>query len=333
MDSSKSANRAVRIFSGLVLFYVAALALAWLIQWALPLELGIEGMVKSVLLLLFPAVILFPIALLLRRWRAALLLIPLVAVLLLSYGPFFLSRSNTPAADQPILRVMTFNIQRPEDTIQPILDVIWDADADVVAIQELNTPAADQFESQLSEQYPHQALHPDDNGYAGQGVLSKLPIQDDIYWRNEFLDEKYGHQRVDLEWEGTTITLFNTHPIVPYTRGDNHTQELRVLLERAEGVTNPLILAGDFNLTDVFEMYQTVTDTYTDAYRAVGDVGFGFSYPYRSGPVPPLLRVDYVFYSDLFQGIDAQVWSASGGSDHLPVIARVTLREQTSGAP
>lgn len=277
---------------------------------------------------MIPVLVLFPLCLLLRRWRVALLLLPILVLFFFSYGRFLLPRAGVEEATSS-LSVLTFNIQSPEQEIDAMVDIIRDVNADVVAIQELNSSMADALEDRLGETYPHQALHPRDGDNAGQGVLSRFPIVHDEYWRNDFLEEKLGHQRVDVDWSESLFTLFNTHPLPAYAsdRGfnaSNHTQELTELLDRAANVSTPVILAGDFNMTDAFDMYRRFTESYTDAYAAVGRVGFGFTFPYMSGnPIPPLMRIDYVFYDTTFEGVEASVWSESGGSDHLPLLVRL----------
>ncbi|MDX2139325.1 MAG: hypothetical protein SF123_14665 [Chloroflexota bacterium] len=84
-------------------------------------------------------------------------------------------------------------------------------------------------------------------------------------------------------------------------------------------------------MTEAFDLYQIITDRYTDAFAAVGEVGFGFTFPHITRrPLPPVLRLDYVFYDSHFRGIDARVWSDSGSSDHLPVLVRLALRDAGS---
>jgi endonuclease/exonuclease/phosphatase (EEP) superfamily protein YafD len=72
-----------------------------------------------------------------------------------------------------------------------------------------------------------------------------------------------------------------------------------------------------------------------DAYRVAGDGG-GFTAPTRLEtlarsdlplgdlPIPPLLRIDYVWVSAQWRVSDAWVGD-SAGSDHLPVLARLAL--------
>jgi endonuclease/exonuclease/phosphatase (EEP) superfamily protein YafD len=313
-EGSSQTPRWLNIFGVIVGGYGLIVLIAWILQWALPTTVQLSGLIESVLqLLMFPVLVLFPLCLLLRRWRVVLLLLPVLILFFFAYGRFLLPRVDVDG-DGSSLRVLTFNIQAPEQEIDPILDVIRDVNADVVAIQELNSAVAGALENQLSETYPHQALHPRDQDNAGQGVLSRFPIVDDEYWRNDFLEEKLGHQRIP--------------PYAP-DRGfnaDNHTQELIELLDRAANVSNPVILTGDFNMTDAFDMYHRITETYSDAYAAVGTIGFGFTLPRVSrSPLPPLFRIDYVFYDRAFVGVEAHVWSESGGSDHLPVLVRLVL--------
>ncbi|MDX2139326.1 MAG: hypothetical protein SF123_14670 [Chloroflexota bacterium] len=222
----------IRIAGSIAGIYAGLMLLAWIIQWVLPTDTGIGGIIEILMqLLMFPALVLLPICLLLRRWRASFLLLIVVGLFLFAYGRLLLPRSDTSGGES-MISLLTFNIQAPDEDVMPIVNVIRAADADVVALQELSSPAADAIASQLSELYPHRALHPRDQDNAGQGVLSRLPILDDEYWRNEFLEDQLGHQRVELDWNGTVVTLFNTHPLPPYApdigfNAHNHTQELR----------------------------------------------------------------------------------------------------------
>lgn len=303
--------------------------LAWILQRFLATDIALVGMIESVLqMLLFGAFIFFPLCVLFRRWRGALLLVPLLILFVIAYGRLFVPRAQAGEGDLA-RSIMTFNIQAPEDAIGSIIAVIRDSGADIVAVQELTSRAAARFDAELAELYPYQALHPRDNDNAGQGVLSRMPILDDEYWRLESLDTKLGHQRVVVDWDGTPVTLFNTHPVPPLTQRGfstvNHTIELTDVLNRAEAVDGPVVIVGDFNMSEAFDLYQRFTERYTDAYAEVGQVGFGFTFPQGRFLPFPIVRLDYVFYDAAFRGVEARVWPDSGGSDHLPVLARLIL--------
>ena len=318
----------------LVIGYGGVIFLLWILQWLISEQAPYLGMVKSAIpLLLLPALILLPLCLLLRKWRLSLALVPAVAAFLISYGVFFLPRSQEAVSTFP-LRIMTFNIQAPDEgEVASLVEIIRAADADVMAVQELSPAAADQFSAVLADLYPHQALHTEASYiHAGQGVLSRYPIVADEYWRYDQNQSALGHQRVVVEAPQSEVVFYNTHPIPPYSsagfHAPQHTEALRDVLARANAERAPTVILGDFNMTDQFHEYRRIRETFTDAYRAVGDIGFGFTFPHDKWTgVPPLIRLDYIFYSPNWRGISADVWPGSGSSDHAPLLTQLSLSD------
>jgi vancomycin resistance protein VanJ len=335
-DKQQQEKRQAGIFFYLVVGYGVTVFVLWLAQWIVSEQIPLMGMIKSSLhIFLIPAMLLLPLFLLLRRWRLAAILGPVVVVFLLSWGVFFLPRGQEDVATGAEIRVATFNLQAPnEDAVTSLVDIVREVDADVVAVQELSIPAADRFSTALADLYPHQALNPQPEGNAGQGMLSRYPILADDYWQAQEEPMPLGHQRVVLEIDGVETVFYNTHPVPPYTpnagiQSAEHTRALRYLIDQAKDDSAPVILMGDFNMSDHFHEYRRIVEEFTDAYKAVGDIGFGFTYPHDKWTgVPPLVRLDYVFYSDDWQGISADVWPGSGSSDHAPLVAEVKLRSK-----
>ncbi len=134
-----------------------------------------------------------------------------------------------------------------------------------------------------------------------------------------------------LDIDNTEVVFYNTHPIPPYTPGSGlhaaqQTEALHKVLARARQESAPVIILGDFNMTDQFHEYRRIVKSFTDAYKAVGDIGFGFTYPHDKWPlVPPLIRLDYIFYSAQWAGIRADVWRGPSSSDHAPLLADLVL--------
>jgi vancomycin resistance protein VanJ len=315
-----------------VLGYVLLLYALWAVQWLMNERDPYVGWIRSFLyLLILPSFLLLPIFLSLRRGWWTMGLIPPMIAFLVAYGVFFVPRTQLPGKDDLDLRILTFNIQIPEnENIIPIVEVIEASQADVVAVQELSQSAADKIAAALAAEYPYQALHPQEYAPAGQGLLSRYPIIEETYWRYTEYDWSFGHQRVVLQIDGAPLVVFNTHPVPFYTpaRGLSADRHLRVLLdvmERTLAETVPVVLLGDFNITDQSHIYRQITDHYTDAYRAVGKIGFGFTYPADRPWLPPFVRLDFIFYSNEWTGVSAHVWPRSGSSDHFPVLARLIL--------
>jgi endonuclease/exonuclease/phosphatase (EEP) superfamily protein YafD len=291
-------------------------------------------------LMLMPPLILLPICLLLRRWRLALTLAPAVLVFLLSYGVLFLPRTVRAIPDTVSFSVLTYNLHIEKHVFEPMINLIREADADVVAFQELSRLASERFAVELSDLYPYRAFHLSNRSSSwGQGILSRYPIVSDEYWHINL-----GHQRVEVLVQNRRVTLYNTHPahlfrLTDETGIDTQSRdvEINTLLDRATQDDGALIILGDFNMSDQSEDYQRLTALYTDVYREVG-WGMGFTFPDFSQPqsrptalrdrnlsIQPFVRLDYIFHNEGVQALEALVWPTSGGSDHRPVYARLAL--------
>lgn len=269
------------------------------------------------------AIVLLVPCIIFRRFRILLLMLIPTLAFTINYLPMYISREVNPPTDAEILTIMTYNINvRPRD-LNKIADDIWQADADIVAIQELTPQSAEVFERQLSTLYPYRALHPI-NGFSGQAILSKYPIIADEFWTIYL-----GHQRAVIDVDGTEVTLYNVHPIhhvLPFWGFDTslRTEEINVFMEDAIQDTTPVIIMGDFNMTDQSSDYQRVTEYFYDSYRRVG-YGMGTTFPAHIRFLPTLVRIDYVFHSYDFTPLKADVLRTTGGSDHRPLVVELAL--------
>ncbi len=294
-------------------------------------------------MLMLPALVLLPLNLVFRRrWVALAQVIP-TAVFISAYGRFFLPRKptvETPSSRQ--LKILTFNIHSEAEVLEPMLAILRECDADIISLQELSAEAAECFHISLSDLYPYRALHTNHRANSGQGVLSRFPITSQAYWQNPNIARKIlGHLRVEMDIDGTTVTVYNTHPIHPGMSDDGFSTrprgaEIDVVLAQVAHDTGPILIMGDFNMTDQSEDYQRITAQFEDSFGATG-YGMGFTFPDLSTfqslpgywPLPvrlfPFLRLDYIFYNSAFQPIKAYAWPTSGGSDHRPVLAILSL--------
>jgi vancomycin resistance protein VanJ len=324
----------VVLFNILTALYVLLLVALLAVQVLLP-DAQLNVLTRSALaLLLFPGVVLLFFAILMRRWRVVLLLMLPSLAFLIVWGPLFLPRSSAVSVETKQISVMTFNIHGYSKNLDTLGSIIRESDADVVAVQELSFEAQQYFADNLADKYPYQSLHPEEIAYAGQGVLSRYPIEADEYWRPEDQRPITGYQRVVLNVDGRQVILYNAHPPTSITgHGFNigpHSQGVEDLLRRIDSDSGPLIVLGDFNMTEQFGNYVELAKRFKDTYREAGQVGPGFTFPaakhvplplIRRVPLPAVLRLDYIFHSEQFKGIDARVWPQSGLSDHYPVRA------------
>jgi vancomycin resistance protein VanJ len=271
------------------------------------------------------------------RWRWGLLALqaPGIVAFLVCYAPLLLPHSPTAAAsDAPTFTAATYNIEAITSDPQRVLKVTAGLNADVIGLEELGPDHAALFEKDLSEKYPYQALYPQLPVH-GVGLLSRYPIlsQELI---PPFPDSML-YLRATLDVNGTRVAVYVVHPppprqfISPLTYDDSRRDaEIAVLIDKyLAHETGPVIVLGDFNMTDQSDAYRRMDRGFDEAFRTAG-WGLGFTFPdkIRSSIrlIPRLIRIDYVWYNATFAASGAQVGGDSGTSDHRPVVAQLVLK-------
>jgi endonuclease/exonuclease/phosphatase (EEP) superfamily protein YafD len=281
-------------------------------------------------LFLLLSIFLLPIALLLRRWRLSLALLPSILFIVWQWGGLFLPASPVQAqGNERPLTILSYNMRSDGRDSAMYLNVIRDTDADIVALQELGYSEAEAIQWHLSGLYPYMALHPSNYPTQGQGILSRFPLSEDYYWQYDYLPASLGHQRIVADLgEGISLTIYNLHPSHAGMAGEFydpsfHKREIDDILALLELEEGEGILVGDFNMTDLSEEYGLITEGYSDAFREVGQ-GFGWTFTMRS---PAFLRLDYLFYNESIRAVSARVWPSTGGSDHYPLLVELLMSE------
>lgn len=264
----------------------------------------------------------------------------------LTWGDVFVPTADATTDGRPTLTVMTLNVLASNRQHGYLAGMIEAESPDVVALQELEPDEAAALVQALGDRYPHRALHAVPK--LGAGVLSRYPLRhvEDF----QLSDGGNWGQRVEIEAPVGRLTLLNVHPAVPRlvwseTGGvlpvpsydtARRNAEVRRLTAMIEGVRGPLLVTGDFNVTEYSSDYHAMRARLGDAYRAAGR-GLGLTFPRpwsfpRDLPAPwPVVRLDYVWYSEALRPVAAYVGS-SGGSDHRPVIVQFAPAEPRASA-
>ncbi len=237
-----------------------------------------------------------------------------------------------------LITVMTYNVANGLARPENLLPLLRDSGADVIALQELATDQSQAIASGLHDIYPHMSLFP--GGIPGKGLLSRTPIE------SEELIELHPDRpdlKVGVMLNGIPLTFLVAHPPPPrlhfkgLVQRPHAQKQLQSLLDLTHA-GGPSVLLGDFNLHQRHPVYATIRDSgLTDSFAAVGR-GTGQTLPKRMArwayqgnrlgnvTLPAMVRIDYVWHTHHLRSLEAWVGD-HGGSDHLPVLARLALAE------
>lgn len=295
-----------------------------------------------------PLPVLALIAVLTRQQRLWIGIGATVVIGLYLYGGYLLPTRAAHSTPESSLTVMTYNVgvRAPYHKLPlaHIADTVRAANPDVVAFQESGEPIIAMLQHELMLEYPYQMLdsQPFYTG-AGMAVISRYPL----YESTEALEGRYWFgtpQVLVLDFHGRSVMLINFHAAAVHFRWkfeqnrDLREQQARALaLFASQHPDCPLLALGDLNSTPLNTAYRIVTTPLNDAWREAG-WGTGCSFPapipgkpwvrLKTLPVPvpaPLVRVDYILYSDHWYPVEVRKGPLNKATDHLSVVARFTL--------
>ena len=258
-----------------------------------------------------------------------------------------------------------YNWKHNKETRNKIFDMLKKEDPDILCFQEfyLNKPAKtfttrDTLVKFMKARYVHD-FYPmviKNEQFYGMATFSRYPIvkKGNIRFGNDrgnsciFTDLKIGED---------TIRVFNVHlASIRFEPEDYHfieevseetkdkvnladaqgivtrlgkaflrrTRQINDVMSYVEKSPYPVLLCGDFNDTPVSYTYQQVSSVLKDSFH---ERGFGVGHTYV-GKFPSF-RIDYIFHDNHFSVGDVHR-DKEKLSDHLPVIAKMTLLKPSS---
>jgi len=247
------------------------------------------------------------------------------------FGDEFVSFGGPTPASGDTLSALTWNLEAGSVRGEQLLEVLGGTEASIVALQELTPEHASflQADARVSARFPHRLLTPR-AGVLGIGLLSAYPI------RQAEVRSTPG-QLVTLDVHGKQLTVLNAHPLpgtirtvtplrIPFdfdpSRRDADIAALRAWIQPALTRHDPVLVLGDYNVTDREPAYQTLANGLRDAHLIVGN-GSGASWrPERFKELPVgLLRIDYLFSAGGLNPIAVTTDCTPRGGDHCLVKA------------
>jgi endonuclease/exonuclease/phosphatase (EEP) superfamily protein YafD len=257
-----------------------------------------------------------------RHWLVTVLAIPTLFISL-THAPLFLPRPCLALTDREGFKVLSYNVGRHNLDVTAMAALIRQEQPDILLLQELRRDRVEALINTLDDLYPDAELHFTYDPYTLQAMASRYPLTP-----LAIMAEKGRAQKVLLETPNGPVTVINAHTYFPDWQG-RYEEMSALLAEDIIPTDGPLILGGDFNTTDQTQIYRMVNQQLHNAHREAG-WGLGFTFPvYRRRirgifPLPPMVRIDHIFYSDHFFANNAGTLTESGGSDHLSVYAELS---------
>lgn len=261
-------------------------------------------------------------------WFDAVLLIALVlAVGYQAYRIFPYTRlSGVQVEDAPrddkgvVLRIVTANVLKHNRQAEKYLQVIADANPDIILTTEADQWWAEQLEA-LDHAYAYHVKHPMDNTY-GMIIHSKFPLVEPSV---QFLVEPSVpsiHSGIQLPGD-QVVNFIGLHPRPP--RPDQDTTErdaeLIVVAERVQQMRLPVLVLGDLN-----DVAWSHTTTLFQEISGLLDprIGRGMFNTFHTAYFFIRFPLDHIFHSTHFKIVHMRRLPHIG-SDHFPFYAALSF--------
>lgn len=247
----------------------------------------------------------------LRWWLGvAALLFNLTQVLPLYLPP---APESRPAPDSPTLTLLSFNLLSENQHHAAARDYLLAQQPDVLLLLEF-TPRWEGALAPVLAQYPHQQRLPR-TGHYGMALLSRFPLDSTRWvWPG---DAPFPALYAEVCAHGQSFRLMCLHPPAPplWEKLNWRNQQLEALPALLGEATNPLILWGDFNLTEQHPLFPRLL-AQLDLRDTRQGRGRQASWPVRWGAWG--LPLDHCLIGPSFAVLDRTL-GPNLGSDHRPL--------------
>jgi endonuclease/exonuclease/phosphatase (EEP) superfamily protein YafD len=241
------------------------------------------------------------IALLGRRRGLSKLIMLLLLLFVGQYGPVLLPRPAHiyAGAETAELRVMTFNVNLNNRNAEGIAALVQQEQPDLIAFQEMMPELISLLQPRLAASHPY--VEVDRSWLLPMALFSRYPLT-----ALPKPAQAVRAQHALVETPAGAVVIWNVHP-------------------------NPVVRGG--------------WEAQRASFQAVGR-GFGFTFPdfsqARSLDLPwytrpllaagPVVRIDHIFASQHFVPRQTSVVPVASGSDHRPVIATLSWRDEVGAS-
>jgi len=262
--------------------------------------------------------VLFAALALRRNWAACAVVVAAGAVSAAPLLPYLPTLAPQAVAAAAPVKILSVNVSYLPFSPRRLLEIIREENPDVLVVQEL-TPHAESVLAQLDKAFPQHRKFPADGAY-GIGLWSRLMLESST----TFALGRVPAIEARLRGPTGAFTVFGVHLRAPTSerRALARNQELRELAARSAAVSEPLVVAGDFNVTPYSPYFLDWLEAsgLTDSRRGRT---LSTSWP----ATMPLfgIPIDHVAVNDGFTVVSHRKLP-DFGSDHYGVVVELALR-------
>ena len=236
-----------------------------------------------------------------------------------------------PESHQDEITIVASNLLAGDGAdAEAIVDLAEATDPDIMVWSEATSSTLERLGPELLHKFPYQSqLLLSDAEQNGSTILSRWPLQN---VRLEPVDVPSVSATVESPYGDIDVYAIHTQaPVHPFL-GGVWAKQLANL--RGVPVTNPTIMAGDFNATEDHKLFrQLLGEGWADVHDDKGcgpDNTFPSSRPQNGLDLSlPVMRLDHALLSDHFETLSVEPLKLTG-SDHLALRTTVRLRSEPS---
>jgi len=217
------------------------------------------------------------------------------------------------------IKVLLANVLSTNDDPAPLFKLIEAEQPDLVFLLEVSPQWARKLPA-IGATFAHSIVEPRDGNF-GIAMYSNLPVSSAATVDSSPLG--FPTIVASLEIGGQSLQVVGTHPMTPlgiqnYDARNSQLNAVARLLQKADG---PRLLVGDLNATLWDRQYGSLENrTWLRNVRQ----GFGLLPTWPTFMPPAMIPIDHMLVSDEIGVKDVRTGPAIG-SDHLPLIATITL--------
>jgi endonuclease/exonuclease/phosphatase (EEP) superfamily protein YafD len=233
--------------------------------------------------------------------------------------------SVTSNTHQAPIKLLLSNVLSSNQQFQTLLDLIEQEQPDIITLQEV-TPQWAQALKKLNKIYPYSHIEARQDNF-GIAFYSRIPA---LTIDTQF----YGHAELpsitaQITVGKTPLTIIASHPLPPINTQlyQLRNQQLQAIAKVTKTIDQPIIVLGDLNTSQWSSHFQAFKN---NSRLKNARKGFGIL-PTWPSQLPMIgIAIDHILLSPEIH-VESINTGPNIGSDHLPVIATITVNTVSQG--